>query len=69
MSMLLLLANSFGLIAARRYHRLRRDEYRVLMDLKQASLSDHLTHCYNRRHLHETLLPTEIARRAGISIG
>ncbi|CAG2146657.1 GGDEF domain-containing protein [Cupriavidus numazuensis] len=62
MSMLLLLANSFGLVAARRYHRLWRDEYRVLMDLKQVSLRDHLTDCYNRRHLHETLLPTEIAR-------
>lgn len=62
MSMLLLLANSFGLVAARRYHRLWRDEYRVLMDLKHLSVSDHLTGCYNRRHLHETLLPTEITR-------
>uniref|UniRef100_UPI003F49B406 GGDEF domain-containing protein n=1 Tax=Cupriavidus yeoncheonensis TaxID=1462994 RepID=UPI003F49B406 len=62
MSMLLLLANSFGLVAARRYHRLWRDEYRVLMDLKHLSIRDHLTGCFNRRHLHETLLPTEIAR-------
>ena len=62
MSMLLLLANSFGLVAARRYHRLWRDEYRALMDLKHQSIRDHLTGCYNRRHLHETLLPMEIAR-------
>ncbi|WP_235185170.1 GGDEF domain-containing protein [Cupriavidus sp. SK-3] len=62
MSMLLLLANSFGLVAARRYHRLWRDEYRVLMDLKHLSVRDHLTGCYNRRHLHDTLLPMEIAR-------
>ncbi|WP_432259293.1 diguanylate cyclase [Cupriavidus sp. TMH.W2] len=62
MSMLLLLANSFGLVAARRYHRLWRDEYRVLIDLKHLSVRDHLTGCYNRRHLHETLLPMEVAR-------
>ncbi|MDF3886294.1 GGDEF domain-containing protein [Cupriavidus basilensis] len=62
MSMLLLLANSFGLVAARRYHRLWRDEYRGLMDLKHLSVRDHLTGSYNRRHLHEMQLPTEIAR-------
>lgn len=62
MSMLLLLANSFGIIAARRYHRLWRDEYRVLMELKQLSIRDHLSGCYNRRHLHATLLPTEMAQ-------
>ncbi|CAG9164904.1 hypothetical protein LMG23992_00050 [Cupriavidus laharis] len=62
MSMLLLLANSFGLVAARRYHRLWRDEYRALTELKHQSIRDHLTGCYNRRHLHETLLPMEIAR-------
>ena len=62
MTMLLLLANSFGLVAARRYHRLWRDEYRSLTELKHQSTRDHLTGCYNRRHLHETLLPMEIAR-------
>ncbi|SDD82871.1 diguanylate cyclase (GGDEF) domain-containing protein [Cupriavidus sp. YR651] len=62
MTMLLLLANSFGIVAARRYHRLWRDEYRVLIDLKLLSIRDHLTGCYNRRHLHETLLPTVIAK-------
>jgi diguanylate cyclase (GGDEF)-like protein len=62
MSMLLLLANSFGILAARRYHRLWRDEYRVLMDLQHLSTRDHLTGCHNRRHLHDTLLPMEIAR-------
>ena len=40
MAMLLLLVNSFGIVAARRYHRLWRDEYRVLMDLQQLSVHD-----------------------------
>ena len=62
MAMLLLLVNSFGIVAARRYHRLWRDEYRVLMDLQQLSVHDPLTACFNRRHLHQTLLPMEIAR-------
>jgi len=62
MSMLLLLANSFGIVAARRYHRLWRGEYRGLMEVKHLSIRDHLTGCFNRRHLHEVLLPTEIAR-------
>ncbi|MGO4307450.1 diguanylate cyclase [Cupriavidus sp. RAF12] len=57
MSMLLLLANSFGITAARRYHRLWRDEYRALYSLRVLSIRDHLTACFNRRYLHVTLLP------------
>ncbi|GJG95436.1 diguanylate cyclase [Cupriavidus pauculus] len=57
MAMLLLLTNSFGIVAARRYHRLWRDEYRALSTLKTLSIRDHLTGCFNRRHLHATLLP------------
>ena len=57
MSMLLLLTNSFGIVAARRYHRLWRDEYRALNTLKALSIRDHLTTCFNRRYLHATLLP------------
>ncbi|MFM0569734.1 GGDEF domain-containing protein [Paraburkholderia caledonica] len=62
MSMLLLLTNSFGLVAARRYHRLWRDEYRVRALLTDQAMKDHLTGCYNRRHLHDVLLPTELKR-------
>lgn len=57
MSMLLLLTNSFGTVAARRYHRLWRDEYRALRTLQALSIRDHLTACLNRRYLHATLLP------------
>ncbi len=62
MSMLLLLSNSFGIVAARRYHRLWRDEYRALMELQAVSIRDHLTGCFNRHHLHATLLPTEVSQ-------
>jgi diguanylate cyclase (GGDEF)-like protein len=67
MSMLLLLANSFGAVAARRYHRLWREEYRVQLTLKQLSIRDHLTGCFNRRHLYDHLLSSEFsrARRSG----
>jgi len=61
-SMRLVLANGVGLVAARRYQRVWRDEYRVLMDYKHLSIRDHLTGCHNRRHLHDTVLPMEIAR-------
>lgn len=62
MSMLLVLANTFGATANRRYHRLWRDEFRAQSILKQQSVRDHLTGCFNRRHLHEHMLETEIAR-------
>jgi diguanylate cyclase (GGDEF)-like protein len=62
MSMLLLLANSFGLVAARRYHRIWREEHRVQSLLIHLSVRDHLTGCYNRRYLNEVLLKTELAR-------
>ncbi len=62
MSLLLLLVNSFGIIAARRYHRLWREEFRAQSILKDLSIRDHLTGCYNRRYLHESLLEIEIVR-------
>lgn len=65
MSMLLLLTNSFGIVAARRYHRLWRDEYRALSTLKTLSIRDHLTGCFNRRHLHDTLLPEALKSAKG----
>lgn len=51
MSMLLLLTNAFGYVAARRYHRLWRDEFQAQSFLKDLSIRDHLTGCYNRRYL------------------
>lgn len=62
MSMLLLLSNLFGGVAARRYQRLWREEYRAQSILRNLSVRDPLTDCFNRRHLHEQLLEHEIAR-------
>ena len=62
MSMLLLLANTFGCFAARRHDRLWREEFRAQMSLKDLSVHDHLTGCFNRRFLHEKLLDSEISR-------
>jgi len=62
MSMLLLLANTFGFVAERRYQRVRREAFRTQTDLKNLSVHDHLTGCFNRRYLHEKLLDNEIFR-------
>jgi diguanylate cyclase (GGDEF)-like protein len=62
MTALLALTNVFGYVAARRYQILWREEYSAQMVLKNLSVRDPLTGCYNRRHLHEQLLETEISR-------
>jgi len=62
MAALLALTNVFGYVAARRYQLLLRDEYSAQTVLKNLSVRDPLTGCYNRRHLHEQLLETEISR-------
>lgn len=62
MTMLLLLANLFGSVAARRHELLRREQFSVQQILTNLSVRDHLTGCYNRRHLDDTLLHAEIAR-------
>ena len=62
MSMLLLLANTFGAVAARRYHRLWREEFRAQTLLKKQTMHDPLTGCFNRRYLHEQLLDSEMSR-------
>ncbi|MGV7211432.1 diguanylate cyclase [Oxalobacteraceae bacterium A2-2] len=62
MSMLLLLANVFGYVAARRYQLVWRGEFSTQAMLKNLSVRDPLTGCYNRRHLHQQLLETEIQR-------
>jgi diguanylate cyclase (GGDEF)-like protein len=56
MVMLLTLANAFGALAARRFNRASREEYQARMRLQQAAARDHLTGCFNRRHLHEHLM-------------
>ncbi|NRR30602.1 diguanylate cyclase [Oxalobacteraceae bacterium] len=69
-AVLLMLANVFGYVAARRYQLLWREEYRAQVVLKNLSIRDPLTGCYNRRHLHEQLLENEISRaqRYGLSL-
>lgn len=62
MSMLLTLANAFGGVAAWRYNRLAREEFRARSNLEAVSVLDHLTGCFNRRYLHEKLLDKEVAR-------
>jgi len=59
---LLVLGNLFGYVAARRYQLLWRNEYNTQMVLKNLSIHDPLTGCFNRRYLHEQLLDTEISR-------
>jgi hypothetical protein len=49
MSMLLILANAFGAVAARRFNRASREEYRAQTELQHAAERDHLTGCHNRR--------------------
>lgn len=62
MAALLALTNLFGYVAARRYQILWREEYSAQIVLKNLSVRDPLTGCYNRRHLHEQLLENEISR-------
>ena len=62
MAALLALTHLFGYVAARRYQLLWREEYSAQTVLKNLSVRDPLTGCYNRRHLHEQLLETEISR-------
>jgi diguanylate cyclase (GGDEF)-like protein len=62
MSMMLALANTFGALAARRFNRVSREEYRAHTELLYAAERDHLTGCYNRRYLHDHLMGAELAR-------
>ncbi len=62
MSMLLVLANAFGCVAARRYQVLWREEFRVQTVLHQMSMHDALTGCFNRNYLQHGLLEAELAR-------
>jgi len=62
MSMLFLLTNLFGTVAARRYQYLGREEFHIQSLLKKQTVRDHLTGCYNRRYLFHDLLEKEISR-------
>jgi diguanylate cyclase (GGDEF)-like protein len=62
MTMLLLIANVFGVLAANRQGRLWREQYWAQQVLTNLSIRDPLTGCYNRRHLNAALLDGEIAR-------
>lgn len=72
MGMLLVLANAFGALAARRFNRASREEYRARMQLRHAAERDHLTGCHNRRYLHEKLMgaqPNDALRHAaGVTV-
>jgi diguanylate cyclase (GGDEF)-like protein len=56
MGMLLVLVNTFGFLAARRFNQVSREEFRSWSVLKRAAERDHLTGCFNRRYLHEQLM-------------
>jgi diguanylate cyclase (GGDEF)-like protein len=62
MTMLILIANVFGVLAANRQARLWREQYCAQQVLTNLSIRDPLTGCYNRRHLNAALLDGEIAR-------
>lgn len=62
MTMLIMVANVFGVVAANRHARLWREQYRAQQVLTNLSIRDPLTGCYNRRHLNAALLDGEIAR-------
>lgn len=56
MGMLLVLVNTFGFLAARRYNHVSREEFRSHAVLQYAAERDHLTGCFNRRYLHYQLM-------------
>jgi diguanylate cyclase (GGDEF)-like protein len=56
MVMLLVLANAFGALAARRFNQVSREEYQARAQLQHTAARDHLTGCFNRRYLHENLM-------------
>lgn len=62
MGLLLVLVNTFGTLAARRFNQASREEFRLQLDLKTAAERDHLTGCYNWRYLHEHLFEAELSR-------
>lgn len=62
MGMLLAMINTFGILAARRFNRVAREEFRLQNQLKRLAERDQLTGCYNRHYLNDHLLGAELAR-------
>jgi diguanylate cyclase (GGDEF)-like protein len=62
MAMLLLFTNCVGYVAARRFSQLAREEFRQHSLLKDLSIRDHLTGCFNRRYLTDILFDAELGR-------
>ena len=62
MGMLLAMINTFGILAARRFNRVAREEFRLQSQLKRLAERDQLTGCYNRHYLNDHLLGAELAR-------
>jgi diguanylate cyclase (GGDEF)-like protein len=60
MGMLLVLVNTFGFLAARRFNHVSREEFRSHTVLKYAADRDHLTGCFNRRYLHYGLMEEDL---------
>jgi len=62
MGMLLAMINTFGILAARRFNRVAREEFRLQTQLKRLAERDQLTGCYNRHYLNDHLMGAELAR-------
>ncbi|MDY0976026.1 GGDEF domain-containing protein [Massilia sp. CFBP9012] len=62
MGMLLAMINTFGILGARRFNRVAREEFRLQTQLKRLAERDQLTGCYNRHYLNDHLLGAELAR-------
>jgi diguanylate cyclase (GGDEF)-like protein len=61
-SMLLVFTNVLGYVTARRHNRLVRDEFCQHALLRNLSVRDYLTDCFNRRYLTDVLFDAELQR-------
>jgi len=61
-SMLLIFTNALGYVMARRHNRLVRDEFCQHAMLRNLSVRDYLTGCFNRRYLTDVLFNAELQR-------
>jgi diguanylate cyclase (GGDEF)-like protein len=66
MVMLLVLVNTFGFLAARRFNHVSREEFRSHSVLKYAAERDYLTGCFNRRYLHDQLMGEGASNAGGV---
>jgi len=60
--MLLIFTNALGYVMARRHNRLVRDEFCQHAMLRNLSVRDYLTGCFNRRYLTDVLFNAELQR-------